>query len=110
MPPLSSMGIVFVRHSLRCATAFSTITPMPHGIKIWEELCWAIVQMHDILPMETTVQISGVSERQVCRIMKLFQETGRPFVEAATKSGRPSQLTSEEVAASAFNFPQKLLY
>jgi transposase len=66
--------------------------------------------MCDVLPMETTVQISGVSKRQVRHIMKLFQETGRPFIEATIKPGRPSQLTSEEVAVSAFDFPQKIHY
>lgn len=66
--------------------------------------------MRDILPMATVVQISGVSERQVRRIIKLFQETGRPFVEAAPKSGRRSQLTSEEVAVSLFYYLHKLHY
>ncbi len=83
---------------------------MTQGKKVCEDLCWAIVQMWDILPMATVVQISGVSECQVCQILKLFQETGRPFVEAALKMGRCSQLTSEEVVVSLFYYLHKLHY
>jgi transposase len=47
--------------------------------------------------MEMIVEISGVSERQIRRILKLYDETGSLFVEAAKKSGRRCHLTSAEV-------------
>lgn len=76
---------------------FPRYSTMTKGKKICEDLCWAIVRMRLLLPMETCIQISGVSERQIHRIIRTFETTGKPFVEAAAKSGRPTQLSSDEV-------------
>lgn len=70
---------------------------MTRGKKVSEDLCWAIVRMLIVLPMEMTVAISGVSERQVRRISKIYNDTGNPYAEPAAKSGRRNHLIGPEV-------------
>jgi 16S rRNA G1207 methylase RsmC len=77
---------------------------MTRGKKVSEDLCWAIVRMLAVLPMGMTVAISGISERQVRRISKLFEETGNPYAEPAQKSGRRSHLMGAEVEVSYLRF------
>ena len=51
--------------------------------------------MLKLLTLDMTVVISGVSERQIHRISKAFEETGNPYVEPAAKSGRRRHITAE---------------
>ncbi len=81
------------------------VQTMTRGKKVSEDLCWAIVRMLAVLPMGMTVAISGISERQVRRISKLFEETGNPYAEPAQKSGRRSHLMGAEVEVRDLHFP-----
>ncbi len=72
---------------------------MTRGKKICEDVCWVIIRMLKLLPMELIVHLSGVSERQVRRISK-FAETGNPYIAPAKKSGRPKQITAEQEQVS----------
>lgn len=74
---------------------------MTRGKKVSKNLCWAIIRMLKVLPLEMTLHISGVSERQVRRISKTYEETSSPYVEPAVKSGQPRQITADQEQISS---------
>ncbi len=86
------------------ATSLLCLTSMTKGKQISEDLCWAIIHMLLVFPMETVLQITGVREWQVHQIPQMYEETGKPYVEATKKTGRHSHLSSEEVGVWILHF------
>ncbi|KAJ7210316.1 hypothetical protein B0H12DRAFT_1079714 [Mycena haematopus] len=72
---------------------------MPKGKPISVDLRWAIVRMHPLFSLDKLAAYTGVSSRQIQRIMARFRVSGD--VLSATqrkKTGRTRHLTSNEVA------------
>lgn len=81
------------------STTHSCLFPsstMTRGKKVCKNLCWAIARMLKLLPMDQVVHISGISERQVRRISRMYELTGNPYTEPAKKSGWPRQITADQ--------------
>lgn len=87
-------------------TALSTVpsssTTMPRGVKISQDLCWTIVRMAPNENLDTISAYTGVSRRQILRILALHNATGQVTTTAMDRRilGRRRHLTSTEVAVS----------
>ncbi len=97
-----NVPLFIVGHSAQHISFRKTMT---RSKKVSEDLCWAIIRMLILFPMETTVGVSGVSERQICRISRLYEDTGTPYKAPAEKSGRRSHLMAAEVEVCSLFLP-----
>ena len=72
------------------------------GKKISTDLKHTILAMGDPHPVSEIVALTAVSHRQIYRILKYWETTGRVEPECVGRPGRPRFLSRDEEAVSLF--------
>lgn len=76
---------------------------MPKGKVISDDLRWTVIRMHEREDVETISAYTGVSKRQVFRILAQYRTTGSASkVRNVETRGRKRQLTVEDVQVSLY--------
>lgn len=70
---------------------------MHRGRKISEDLRWAIVRMAPFIDIDRISVWTGVSRRQITRILSLHRKTGQVVTLQTELRGRPRELTVTDV-------------
>jgi hypothetical protein len=69
--------------------------------EVSEDLAWAIVRMAPLIGRDDIQAFTGISERQIRRILSLWRHTGSVMKRKDRRiKGRPRHLTPQDVAVN----------